>query len=350
MRWHVILPSALNMTGLGVSAFLADSQTSRVRSTLPRADTNFDLCMIANDSLLAAMAVRLDRPELQYLQSGTGGGGGGTSVFTLVDPETGSKFFGKTAPLSSRGGPMLLGEKSSLQTMYDTQTLRVPKPLAYGEGGDDSSAFLIVEHLEMTPRTPVGAMYQLGQQLAKLHRESSQNQARYGFPIGNTIGSTPQSNTWNDDWSDFWFENRLDPMLKRTRNVGWTETRINKLKEKIRDILCDHKPIPSLLHGDLWGGNHGFLQSNEGDDGVQPVVFDPASYYGDRETDIAMTRCFMTFDKSFYEGYQDEWPLDEEYKSRQDVYNLYHILNHAVLFGGEYRSQAKSMMDDILRQ
>lgn len=167
-----------------------------------------------------------------------------------------------------------------------------------------------------------------------------------GFHVDNTIGATPQPNLpWVDTWAEFWDQHRLGHMLKLTGNAGLSNDDVAKLRAKTKELLS-HNPEPSLIHGDLWGGNKGFVQYN---DEVIPVIFDPATYYGDREADIAMTYVFGGFGSDFYEGYEAEWPLPEGHEKRRTVYNLYHILNHDVLFGGMYLRQAQGMIGQILR-
>ena len=122
---------------------------------------------------------------------------------------------------------------------------------------------------------------------------------------------------------------------------------LQRLGEKLMDSLpaffADYTPQPSLLHGDLWSGNHAYLQNGT------PTIFDPAIYYGDRECDIAMTELFGGYDTDFYAAYRSAYPLDAGYATRRDLYNLYHILNHANLFGGGYARQAEQMMQKLLR-
>lgn len=139
-----------------------------------------------------------------------------------------------------------------------------------------------------------------------MHRSLSEK--GFGFEADNTIGATPQPNLpWMDDWADFWDKNRLGHMLKLTGNAGLSDAKVQELRKKTRELLS-HKPEPSLLHGDLWGGNKGFCK--KGDTAV-PVIFDPATYYGDREADVAMTDLFGGFGKDFYDGYNSEWSLPE---------------------------------------
>ena len=110
------------------------------------------------------------------------------------------------------------------------------------------------------------------------------------------------------------------------------------------DFFAGYTPQPALLHGDLWSGNHAYLP-----DGT-PIVFDPASYYGDRECDLAMTELFGGYGKNFYAAYCAAYPLDAGYVTRRDLYNLYHILNHVNLFGGSYVRQAEQMMQRLLAE
>ena len=115
-----------------------------------------------------------------------------------------------------------------------------------------------------------------------------------------------------------------------------------KLLKNLERFFIGYEPKASLLHGDLWSGNYGYLNNGE------PVIFDPAVYYGDRETDIAMTELFGGFPAEFYTAYNEAWPLDKGYQQRKNLYNLYHILNHFNLFGGGYAMQAENMMDQLL--
>src|SRR6185503_6794480 len=188
--------------------------------------------------------------------------------------------------------------------------VRVPRVLDHG------ADFILLESLEFRRDGDWGA---LGRMLARLHRETG---PRFGWHRDNWIGRSPQANGWMDDWNEFWWSRRLAPQLARA----------GLRTAFLKDALKDHRPAPSLLHGDLWSGNAGFI-----DDG--PVVFDPAVYYGDRETDLAMTELFGGFAPEFYAAYEDELPLDEGYAWRKHLYNLYHLLNHLNLFGGAYREQ-----------
>ena len=173
-------------------------------------------------------------------------------------------------------------------------------------------------------------------------RNSTLLRGVFGWDINNTIGSTVQINNWTVNWAEFWAERRIGYQLKLARRRGGLFPQGERLLEVIPELLADHEPQPSLVHGDLWGGNAGVTSAGE------PVIFDPAAYFGDREVDIAMTELFGGFPAEFYRGYNQVWPLDLGYEKRKTLYNLYHILNHFNLFGGSYASQANQMINRIL--
>jgi fructosamine-3-kinase len=169
---------------------------------------------------------------------------------------------------------------------------------------------------------------------------------RFGWDRDNTIGSTPQLNEPSVDWVTFWRERRLGYQLELAARNGY-RGRLKQRGERLLDglgALLDHNPVPSLLHGDLWGGNLGYDEAGE------PVIFDPACYFGDREADLAMTELFGGFGRRFWAAYQEAWPLSEGYPVRKHLYNLYHVINHLNLFGGGYLSQAESMIDRLLAE
>lgn len=228
---------------------------------------------------------------------------------------------------------MFAAEATGLATIAATKTLRTPRHIAHGISGHRS--YLVLEHLALTPH---GDTRTLGTQLAAMHRDTA---PQFGFAQDNFIGTTPQPNAWTDDWVTFWQEQRLGFQLELAARNGYGGE-IPQLGERLLDELPaffeGYTPRPSLLHGDLWGGNHAYLA-----DGT-PALFDPATYYGDRECDVAMTELFGGYPTAFYEAYQSVWPLDAGYKKRRNLYNLYHVLNHANLFGGSYIRQSAQMM------
>jgi protein-ribulosamine 3-kinase len=232
--------------------------------------------------------------------------------------------------------PMLQAESSSLTRLRATRALFTPRPVATGIAG--SSAFLVLEHCPMQSK---GDGKALAQGLIALHRHTSPDD-RFGWHEDNYIGTSVQHNRWHSSWHTFWWQERLSPQLEMAYSAGHKgalEKLAAQLEPKLPEILRDHEPQPSLLHGDLWGGNAAFKK-----DTGEPVIYDPASYYGDRETDIAMTELFGGFSPDFYRTYQEAWPLEPGYEQRKVLYNLYHLLNHLNLFGGAYLSQCQTVM------
>ena len=233
---------------------------------------------------------------------------------------------------------MFAAEALGLQQMLETATICVPQPITWGVSAD--SAFIVLEWLELGSRGDTSAWQQMGRQLAAMHSHSS-SQA-FGWEQNNTIGSTPQINTWKTDWVEFYTQHRLGYQFQLARRQGGNFPQQEQLLSAIPQLLADHQPQPSLVHGDLWGGNAAFTTTGK------PVIIDPATYFGDREVDLAMTELFGGFPAAFYQGYNELSPLDPGYKRRKTLYNLYHILNHFNIFGGSYESQANRMIQQIL--
>jgi fructosamine-3-kinase len=221
--------------------------------------------------------------------------------------------------------------------MQATDTIRVPTPICYRTEG--SNGYLVLEWIDLG-RGSSQSWEEMGRQLAAMHKATSSS--GFGWQRSNTIGSTPQINSWTTDWTEFWIEHRIGFQLNLAKRRGGRFPQEERLLAAIPKLLANHKPQPSLVHGDLWSGNAAISQSKE------PVIFDPATYYGDREVDIAMTELFGGFPSEFYQGYNQTWALDSDYKQRKTLYNLYHILNHFNLFGGGYESQANRMIEQIL--
>jgi fructosamine-3-kinase len=232
---------------------------------------------------------------------------------------------------------MFEAEALGLQQMLETQSIYIPKPICWGAEGN--SAYLVLEWLELG-RGDAHSWEEMGRQLAAMHQFRRET-PRFGWNQNNTIGSTPQINTWTEDWAEFFAKHRISYQLKLARRRGGNFPHGERLLATIPDLLTHH-PQPSLVHGDLWGGNASFTAQGK------PVIFDPATYFGDREVDIAMTELFGGFPAAFYRAYNEVFPLDAGYERRKTLYNLYHILNHFNLFGGGYESQANRMIGQIL--
>jgi len=237
--------------------------------------------------------------------------------------------------------PMFEAEAEGLRDLACNASLRVPTPICWGI--TEQHAYLVLEYLDLC--SPSSRTWEtLGRGLADQHRHT---QSSFGWQRDNTIGSTPQVNHWHDDWVTFWREQRLGFQLKLAHHNGYR----GSLQEKgglllglLEGFFPGYQPAASLLHGDLWSGNCG------ADKDGSPVIFDPAVYFGDRECDLAMTELFGAFPPRFYAAYQESYPLDPGYSVRKTLYNLYHILNHANMFGDGYAAQAERMMEWLLSQ
>ncbi len=234
---------------------------------------------------------------------------------------------------------MFEAEAEGLTALLDTEAIRAPRPVCWGVAED--RAYLVMEHIRMDGRQDSRLF---GRQLAQMHRCLGE---RFGWSRDNTIGSTPQINDWCDDWLAFWRQRRLGYQLDLAARKGLGSGVIDKgemLKEQLGGLFSGHSPKPSPLHGDLWSGNW------SADEQGNPVIFDPAFYYGDHEADLAMMELFGNPGRGFHAAYREVFPIDAGYPQRRDLYNLYHILNHYNLFGGGYGGQAERMIDRLLAE
>lgn len=263
-------------------------------------------------------------------------GGGCINSARIIEGSDGRRYFVKTNRASRL--TMFEAEAAGLEAIQATGTVRVPRPICSGSSGDE--AWLVLEYLEMGGR---GSAAELGRRLAAMHRHTWD---RYGWHRDNTIGSTPQINTPCSDWAEFLRVHRLGYQFALAARQGAPRRlleRGERLLAGLEGFFVGYRPAPSLLHGDLWGGNYGYSRG-------EPVIFDPAVYYGDREADLAMTELFGGFPSDFYAAYREAWPLDAGYRVRKDLYNLYHVLNHFNLFGGGYLAQAERMTGSLLAE
>lgn len=245
----------------------------------------------------------------------------------------GQELFLKTAPDAA----MLHAEQEGLRLLAAADAVRVPR--SHGVHHFSGRDVLVVEWLYLRSLGPQAAA-SLGRGLARQHRVTAE---LHGLEHDNFIGLGRQENRQTESWQEFFARSRLLPQLQRLpasysslRKFGFS------LLENIDKLLAGHAPEPSLLHGDLWGGNAAALA-----DGT-PVIFDPAVHYGDRECDLAMSELFGGFPRGFRKAYEEEWPLPAGWEQREPLYQLYHVLNHANLFGGGYAAQAERLINHLL--
>lgn len=265
--------------------------------------------------------------------------GGGSTHRCLRYRTRNESVFVKVTPLTQQD--MLEAEAAGLEELRVAKAIRVPNVL--GLTSTETHALLALEWLDLRPSTAVSDA-SFGEQLATLHRVVK---PLFGWKRSNYIGPTPQINLWGREWLHFWRTHRFEPQLELAIANGASGSIVEPLA--LLNTLLDgffvaHQPQASLLHGDLWSGNYGATINGE------PVIFDPAVYFGDRECDLAMTRLFGGFSQDFYSAYENAWPLDDGWQQRLELYNLYHVLNHFNLFGGGYLAQAEKMAANLLAE
>ena len=264
-------------------------------------------------------------------------GGGCINQAQRLEGVDGRRYFVKFN--RAEHADMFAAEAEGLEALAQAGGVRVPEVIGTAEVG--GQVVLILEYLDLGGRPDPE---RLGEGLARTHAHRAE---AFGWHRDNTIGSTPQPNPWTADWTAFWRDHRLNHQLDLAAGGGLdarTVERGRRLAEWLAAFFADATPVPSILHGDLWGGNCAGTPSSE------PVLFDPAVYYGDREADLAMTELFGGFSGRFYAAYDGVWPRGSAYPVRRTLYNLYHVLNHYNLFGGGYGAQAGRMIDQLLSE
>ena len=233
---------------------------------------------------------------------------------------------------------MFKAEVEGLAEIGQTEVIRVPKVIACEE--DSGTGFLILEFIE--PQNPTRESWEkLGQQLASLHQHTAE---QFGFEFDNFIGTLPQSNQPQDSWLTFYKEERIRPQLdlayRRNRLSNATFAQFEDLFVMAESIFPEEPA--SLIHGDLWKGNFLFDQNGA------PVLIDPAVAYGHREMDIAMTKLFGGFDDRFYAAYEEAYPLEPGFVDRMELYQLYYLLVHVNLFGGNYIASVERILSKFV--
>ena len=250
-----------------------------------------------------------------------------------IETESGKLFFVK----SGEPGRLFFCEENGIKEIAAANVVKTPQTVATEED------FILMEYI---PRKEPNLQFfdKLGRSLARLHKKTSKT---FGFYEDNYIGSTPQMNIpmgkMAVNWTEFYFEKRILFQFRLAESKGLAAKKlrdnISRLESQIGSILDSVKESPSLLHGDLWSGN--YLCNND----MDPLLIDPAVYYGHREADLAMTRLFGGFPREFYTAYNDEFPLEQGWQQRENIYRLYHVLNHLNQFGTGYLYEAETLIN-----
>lgn len=285
-------------------------------------------------SLIERLSVHLTRQmghPVDIERAQAAGGGSVNDAFRL-DTDAG-RFFVKVNH-ADRFPSLFEAEADGLRRLQVAGVIRTPKVIAAGEDHDES--YLLLEHIDTALPGP-GFWEGFGTALAALHRHTAE---KFGLARANYIGTLRQDNTPHPDWATFFIQCRLEPQVKMARDrkrIGDGDVlRFERLYRSLPELF----PVeaPALLHGDLWNGN--FLCDTHG----QPVLIDPAVYFGHREMDLAMARLFSGFDPAFHQAYQAAWPLQPGWEERVDLCNLYPLLVHVNLFGGTYAAQVHTIL------
>lgn len=262
------------------------------------------------------------------------GGGCINQTYQLAD--SGTRYFCKINS-ASKFPHLFRKEEKALKFIASQNRIKVPEVVSQIEAGDDQ--VLVLEWIDQGPQTEK-FWKTFGRQLAELHFVSN---ASFGWQEDNYMGSVVQQNTWTKNWTGFFAEKRLQPLvimcmqekLLNRKHLSQFENIYQKLDE-----IFSPEP-PSLLHGDLWSGN--FMCNGK----EEPVLIDPALYFGHRSADLAMTTLFGGFSRSFYEAYHYHFPLPANYSHQWKICNLYPLLIHLFLFHSGYRQQIERILNEF---
>ncbi|XP_068118444.1 ketosamine-3-kinase-like [Hyperolius riggenbachi] len=289
-------------------------------------------------------------------------GGGCISQGQSYDTELGRLYVKDNHKAEARR--MFEGEMASLEAIQQTGTVRVPKPVKVIDQ-PSGGALLVMEHLDM--RSINRHSVKLGEQLADLHlhnlrlrekltaesgivgKGAGQSDLQYvdkfGFHVVTCCGYLPLENDWQENWVAFYSQQRIQrqmDMLEESSGDREVRELWSQLQLKIPQMFAEVEIVPALLHGDLWGGNVAELDSG-------PVIFDPASFYGHSEFELAIAGMFGGFGSSFYSAYHSKIPKSPGFEKRLKLYQLFHYLNHWNHFGSGYRGSSLSTMRSLLK-
>lgn len=259
------------------------------------------------------------------------GVGGGCINNAMKISTTGGNFFLKWN--ASAPADLFLREADGLFEMGQAENdyLCIPKVI-WSRQKDALPGFILMEYLASAIQTS-GYDERLGRGIAQLHRKTA---SAFGFHQPNYCGTTIQDNNWSENWPEFYAFQRIRSLVRQINNIRGIPAEEMRIYEKLVDRipqLLAHQTVPSLIHGDLWSGNYMFTAGG-------PALIDPACYYADREMELGMMQLFGGFSSVVWSAYQEEFPLPEGWRERVRLYQLYHVLNHQLLFGGSYGWQA----------
>ncbi len=262
-------------------------------------------------------------------------GGGDINKARLLQTDKGNFFIKMNR--GQEAARMFEIEASGLDLLASADCLSTPQVIAHGI--EDGWAFLLMEYIPKGYRKD-GFWEKFGLSLATLHKNSN---SAFGLEVNNYIGSLPQSNNWQKTWAAFYVKERLEPQFKMAFDVGKLYASDIKIAERLYAQIPEICPEenPSLIHGDLWSGN--FLVGPNS----EPVIIDPSVSYAHREMDLAMSRLFGGFDRTFYRSYEEVFPLAPGFEQRLPVYQLYYLLVHVNLFGGGYVGSVRSILNQF---
>ena len=282
--------------------------------------------------LEAALERALGRPRVTVTSAATVSGGCIHEARRLTT--SAGEFFAKWSADCPRD--IFIREAQGLEALRSAASeIAIPRVIAASEPAGQDPAFLVIEYLEPDGRGLLPDDEKLGRGLAAIHRVSAES---FGFDAPTYCGLTRQDNRWRQSWADFYRAQRLQPLIDTLARERALPAADRRLYERLMTRLPEFLPVvpPSLIHGDLWSGNVVFSAKG-------PALVDPACAFADREMEFGITTLFGGLSSRAFRAYEEVWPLAEGWRDRNPLYQLYHLLNHAVLFGGRYAEDARAI-------